>query len=159
MLTLRPTGLSPPVYGDQLDYIVIEDGRAIGRMYEDWHALPELRWFWSITVFVGYRPGVTTHGQCRLLRRPRHDFCRTGKSAAQTRTRGFMRPDKGLNFEALRVWRIFPRPIIGDFGTIVRLSAISRRNRSTWILLRSCIPADRIPLERPAQTPSLSRSA
>jgi hypothetical protein len=32
MLTLRPTGLSPPVYRDQLDYEVIEDGRAIGRV-------------------------------------------------------------------------------------------------------------------------------
>jgi hypothetical protein len=38
MLTLRLTGLSPPVYRDQLDYEVIEDGRSIGRMYEDWHA-------------------------------------------------------------------------------------------------------------------------
>jgi hypothetical protein len=67
MLTLRPTGLSPPVYRDQLDYEVIEDGRSIGRMYEDWHALPELRWFWSITVFVGDRPGVTTHGRVPSL--------------------------------------------------------------------------------------------
>jgi hypothetical protein len=42
---------------------VIEDGRAIGRIYEDLHALPELRWFWSIIVFVGYRPGVMTDGR------------------------------------------------------------------------------------------------
>jgi hypothetical protein len=48
---------SPPIYCDQLDYEVIEDARAIGRIYEDLHVLPELRWFWSITVFVGYRPG------------------------------------------------------------------------------------------------------
>ena len=34
-LTLRPTGLSSPAYRDQLDYIVCEDGRAIGRMYDD----------------------------------------------------------------------------------------------------------------------------
>jgi hypothetical protein len=33
MPTLRPSGLSPPVYRDQLDYEVIEGGRAIGRMY------------------------------------------------------------------------------------------------------------------------------
>src|SRR5262249_715739 len=32
MLTLRPTGLSPPIYRDQLDYEVLEDGRPIGRM-------------------------------------------------------------------------------------------------------------------------------
>jgi hypothetical protein len=35
MLTLCPTGLSPPVYRDQLDYEVIEDGLVIGRIYED----------------------------------------------------------------------------------------------------------------------------
>jgi hypothetical protein len=33
-LTLRPTGPSYPAYRDQLDYIVCEDGRAIGRMYD-----------------------------------------------------------------------------------------------------------------------------
>jgi hypothetical protein len=67
MMTLRRTGLSPPVYRDQLDYEVIEDGRAIGRIYEDLHALPELRWFWSITVFVGYREGVVTNGRTATL--------------------------------------------------------------------------------------------
>jgi hypothetical protein len=67
LLTLRATGLSPPIYRDRLDYEVIEDSRAIGRMYEDWHALPELRWFWSITVHVGYRPGVTTNGRVPTL--------------------------------------------------------------------------------------------
>jgi len=67
MLTLRPTGLSSPIYRDQLDYGVLEDGRPIGRMYEDLHALSELRWFWSITVFVGDRPGVTTNGRALEL--------------------------------------------------------------------------------------------
>ena len=37
-LTLRHTGLSSPVYRDQLDYTVFEDGRPIGRMYEDRYA-------------------------------------------------------------------------------------------------------------------------
>jgi hypothetical protein len=46
-LTLRPSGLSSPAYADQPDYIVCEDGKAIGRMYEDRQTLPELRWFWS----------------------------------------------------------------------------------------------------------------
>jgi hypothetical protein len=32
-LTLRPTRLSSPVYADQLDYTVIEDGREIGCLY------------------------------------------------------------------------------------------------------------------------------
>jgi hypothetical protein len=66
-LTLRPTGLSSPVYRDQVDYEVIENGRAVGRMYEDSHALPELRWFWSITVLVGDRPGVVTSGRVPTL--------------------------------------------------------------------------------------------
>jgi hypothetical protein len=38
VLTLRRTGFSPPIYSDQLDYEVIEDGRAIGRMYENCRA-------------------------------------------------------------------------------------------------------------------------
>jgi hypothetical protein len=45
-LILRPTiGLSSPVYKDRFDYTVFEEGRPIGRMYEDRHAPPELRWF------------------------------------------------------------------------------------------------------------------
>ena len=87
MLTLRPTGLSPPVYRDQLDYIVIEDGRAIGRMYEDWHALPELRWFWSITVFVGYRPGVTTHGRTPTLEEAKAQFLSNWRKCRADSTR------------------------------------------------------------------------
>src|SRR5262249_31598178 len=66
-ISLRPTGLSPLIYRDQLDYEVLEDGRPAGRMYEDLHALPELRWFWSITVFVGHRPGLTTNGRTSTL--------------------------------------------------------------------------------------------
>jgi hypothetical protein len=31
-LTLRPTGLSSSAYADQTDYIVCDDGKAIGRM-------------------------------------------------------------------------------------------------------------------------------
>jgi hypothetical protein len=91
MLTLRPTGLSPPVYRDQLDYEVIEDGRAIGRMYEDKHALPELRWFWSITVFVGDRPGVTTSGRAATLEEAKARFvenwqkCRSSNSTSTDR--------------------------------------------------------------------------
>ena len=66
-LTLRPTGLSPPVYRNQRDYEVIENGCAVGRMYEDCHALPELRWFWSITVFMGDHPGMVTNGRVPTL--------------------------------------------------------------------------------------------
>jgi hypothetical protein len=41
-LTLRPTGLSSPAYRDWLDYVVIQDDRAVGRIYEDRHTPPDL---------------------------------------------------------------------------------------------------------------------
>jgi hypothetical protein len=36
-------------------------------MYEDRSARPELRWFWSIVVFVGSRPGIATHGRTATI--------------------------------------------------------------------------------------------
>ena len=35
MLTLRHTGLSSPAYRDWEDYVIVEDGRDVGRLYED----------------------------------------------------------------------------------------------------------------------------
>ena len=63
MLTLRPTGLSSPAYRNWLDYVIVEDGRNVGRLYEDRHSPPEYRWFWSITVYVNPKLGVTTSGR------------------------------------------------------------------------------------------------
>jgi hypothetical protein len=51
MLTLRPTGLSSPAYRDWLDYVIVEDGRDVGRIYEDRHSRPELRWYWFMLFF------------------------------------------------------------------------------------------------------------
>jgi hypothetical protein len=62
MLTLRPTGLSSPAYRDWLDYVIVENGRDVGRVYEDRHSWPELRWFWSITVYVNPKLGIMTKG-------------------------------------------------------------------------------------------------
>ena len=73
-LTLRPTALSSPIYRDQFDYEVLEDRRVIGRIYEDKHAIPQLRWFWSITVFVGYQPGVVTNGWTATLEEAKAQF-------------------------------------------------------------------------------------
>jgi hypothetical protein len=74
MLTLRPSGLSSPAYRDWLDYIVLEDGRAVGRMYEDRQTLPELRWFWSITVYVNPKLGITTSGRAASLDKAKAQF-------------------------------------------------------------------------------------
>jgi hypothetical protein len=73
-LTMRPTGLSSPAYADRLDYIVFEDGYAIGRMYEDKHSPEELRWFWSITLFVDPKHGITTHGRGATLEMVKEQF-------------------------------------------------------------------------------------
>ena len=43
MLTLRPTGLSSPAYRDWLDYVIVEDGRDVGRLHEKVAALAEQR--------------------------------------------------------------------------------------------------------------------
>jgi hypothetical protein len=58
LLTLRPTGLSSPAFADWLDYVIVEDGRDVGRVYEDRNSLPELRWFWSIN---GLRQSEARH--------------------------------------------------------------------------------------------------
>jgi hypothetical protein len=67
MLTLRHTALSSPAYRDSIDYTVVKDGRAVGRMFEDRHSRPELRWFWSITVYVGPKQDITTSGRAPSL--------------------------------------------------------------------------------------------
>jgi hypothetical protein len=56
-LTLRPTRLdTSPVYAHLKDYLVFEDGKAIGRIYEQRPpAPPDGAWFWSI--FGVGRPG------------------------------------------------------------------------------------------------------
>jgi hypothetical protein len=58
MLTLRRSGLSSPAYRDWLDYVIVEDGRDVGRIYEDRHSRPELRWFWSITPCAAINLGT-----------------------------------------------------------------------------------------------------
>jgi hypothetical protein len=82
-LTLRPTGLSSPAYRDWLDYIVLEDGRAVGRMYEDRQTLPELRWFWSITVYVNPKLGITTSGRAPSLDEAKAQFLNNWQRVAR----------------------------------------------------------------------------
>ena len=36
-------------------------------MYEDRHTLRDLRWFWSITVYVNPKRGITTSGRAPSL--------------------------------------------------------------------------------------------
>jgi hypothetical protein len=84
-LTLRLTAFPPPAYADKLDYVVCEDGKVIGRIYEDWHTLPDLRWFWSITVYVDPKQGINTSGRAASLDRLKPNSYQTGRGAASTR--------------------------------------------------------------------------
>jgi len=54
-------------------------------MYEEAHALPELRWFWSITVFVGYREGVAAHGRAPTLEEAKARFLVNWQKCRSTR--------------------------------------------------------------------------
>jgi hypothetical protein len=67
MLTLRRTALASPAYRDWADYIIVEDGRDVGRIYEDRHSKPKLRWFWSITLYVNPMLGIKTSGRAASL--------------------------------------------------------------------------------------------
>ena len=87
MLTLRRTGLSSPAYRDLVDCIVIQEGRAVGRIYEDRQTLPDLRWFWSITIYVNPKQGITTSGRAASLEGAKANFYRTRRSAAPARLR------------------------------------------------------------------------
>jgi hypothetical protein len=54
---MRRTGLHSPAYSDWFDCIVYDDGRPIGRIYEDRNALPHLRCYWSLTVLGAWQSG------------------------------------------------------------------------------------------------------
>jgi hypothetical protein len=69
-LSPRRNGLASPAYADKLDYLVTEDGQVIGRIYEDKHAPPDVRWFWSIRAFhVDPALGITTNDRVPSLGR------------------------------------------------------------------------------------------
>jgi hypothetical protein len=89
-LTSRPTGLSSPAYWDWLDYVIVADDRAVERIYEDRHTPPDLRWFWSITVHVDPKQGITTSGRAASLDEAKTQFLtnwqRCGASFRRLRT-------------------------------------------------------------------------
>jgi len=67
-LTLRPTDLDrSPATADLEDWIVLDDGKPIGRIYQR-HAPAnaDVAWFWSIT-YVEPRSGLRTSGTTGTL--------------------------------------------------------------------------------------------
>jgi hypothetical protein len=90
MLTLRSTDLSSPIDKNRPDYIVLEDGRAIGRIYQERVMLPELRWFWSITVYVNPMRGIVTSRRGPTIEEAKQAFLtswervRAGEASSKT---------------------------------------------------------------------------
>jgi hypothetical protein len=74
-LTMRKTGSALLAYQQWADYTIYDDGRAIGRIYEDRATRPGLRWFWSITMVGARNADIRTDG-CA-------PHARTGQSGAR----------------------------------------------------------------------------
>jgi hypothetical protein len=72
-LTLRHTGLAP-LDPNRWDWVVIDDGREVGRLYEDRHAPPEMRWFWSFIAIGAHRAGIRTNGRAATLEEAKEQF-------------------------------------------------------------------------------------
>ena len=70
-LTLRPTGRHSRVYWDyRQDWTIYDDSEPVGRIYEDTSASTsaDMRWFWSITVYVWPDAGIVTSGTAPRLK-------------------------------------------------------------------------------------------
>ena len=61
-LVLRPTGLASPASKEHVDFIIYDDGEAVGRIYKigGIDTAPDVRWSWSITVYVDPMLGIAT---------------------------------------------------------------------------------------------------
>ena len=66
-LVMRKTGLHSPACAHWVDYTIYEDGRAIGRIYEEGAAPPNLGWYWCITVIGARHAGIRTDGRVATL--------------------------------------------------------------------------------------------
>jgi len=55
------------------DY-VIHDGREVGRLYEDRHTPPRLRWYWSITVIGAHQARIKTNGRAATFEEAKASF-------------------------------------------------------------------------------------
>ena len=77
-LTLRPTGGHARVYQDRQDWTICDDGVPVGRIYEDTSASApdDMRWTWSITVYVWPDAGIATSGKAATLDQAKAEFQR-----------------------------------------------------------------------------------
>ena len=87
MLKLRPSGLSSPAYRDWIDHVIVEDSRDVGRIYED-----RSLWFWSITVYLNPKRGITTSGRASSLEEAKAQFLANWQKCCTDSTAAAQRP-------------------------------------------------------------------
>jgi hypothetical protein len=81
--------LASPAFREWLDYVIVENDRDVGRLYEDRHSRPELRWFWAISIYVDPKLGITASGRAASLEEAKAQFltnwqkCRTDSTPAR----------------------------------------------------------------------------
>ena len=77
-LLLRPTKLASTAFARLRDWAIREDGRTVGRIIEDGSLStpPELRWSWSIVVYVRPDTGIVTSGNAPTLSLAKQEFRR-----------------------------------------------------------------------------------
>jgi hypothetical protein len=86
-LTMRPAGLSSPAFAHLRDWVVCNNGEAVGRIYEAVATPAEYRWFWSMTLIVDWRLGIVTNGKVASLEEAKTQWRKSWEAAAQLRSR------------------------------------------------------------------------
>jgi hypothetical protein len=76
-LKLRPTGLSSSALQGWSDYTVTENGRSRAHSMRIAKRCPELRWFWSITIYVDPKRGIKTNGRTATIEHAKEQFCQS----------------------------------------------------------------------------------
>jgi hypothetical protein len=75
-LVLRPTGLASPASKEHVDFIIYDDGEAVGRIYKigGIDTAPDVRWSWSITAYVDPMLGIATSAKVATLEEAKAQF-------------------------------------------------------------------------------------
>jgi hypothetical protein len=75
-LTLRPTGLFSPASKEPVEFLIYDDGEAVGRIYKigGVETPPDARWSWSITVYVDPMLGIATSAKVATLEEAKAQF-------------------------------------------------------------------------------------
>lgn len=96
-LTLRPTGMFSPASKEPVDFQIYDDGEAVGRICKNGgiDTPPDVRWLWSITVYVDPTLGIATSAKVATLEEAKAQFRQNWQRAkAHSRAHGSGDADK-----------------------------------------------------------------